>query len=162
MTDELPCTYRTPEPIGTIYCGCQGGTRPVYGCSYQNLGGYAILHSARAKRRFITLNAGETRHILSLKLPICAVCPYRPEAKQELKDLFLHSEPPPNLGRPARSESLQNALEAICSNCPRIDSKGRLVTCSGPESISCPQSLWPNLEVVKKTSKLHHGSGCCH
>lgn len=162
MSDELPCIHRTSESVGTIYCGCQGRTHPVYGCSYPELGGYAMLHASRIKRKVIVLTAGGTHPIESFKLPVCAVCPYRPGAKQELKELFLHTEPLSNPSPPVRSGSLQNALEAICSNCPRINTKGISVACSGPESASCPQSLWPNMEAVKKTAKYRRGGGCCH
>lgn len=162
MPDELSCPYRTESPVGTIYCACQGGNRKVYGCGHPTLGGYAMLHASRIRSRRIELFSGVKHPIPSLKLPVCATCPHRPEASQELKDLFLHTEPPPNPSPPVRSESLQNALVAICSNCPRVDAEGRHVTCSGPESVSCPQSLWPSLGPAKKSTRSRRSRSCCH
>jgi len=145
------CHHRSPEPIGTIYCGCAGVTKPVHWCDLPQISGYVTIHATPIKRKRVRLNDGSTDEIPSLKLPVCVLCHHRPDAPPELTDLLVRQEPPPNPSPPVRSESLQNALAAICSNCPRIDAKGLPVTCSGPESASCPQSLWPTGKRFKGT-----------
>jgi hypothetical protein len=36
------------------------------------------------------------------------------------------------------------------------------VECNGPESASCPQKLWPDLEAARKSgNSSKQGGGCC-
>jgi len=159
--DEPPCQYRSPEPLGTVYCGCSQVTRSVYWCDHQAISSYVTLHAGRIKKHRVKLTGGGEDTLTTLHPPVCVLCPHRPDALPALKDLLVQKEPPPNPSPPVRSESHQNALVAICSNCPRINTKGLPVTCNGQESAFCPQDLWPDLEAARKSANSGRRSQCC-
>jgi len=155
---ETPCQYRSAGPIGIIYCGCQGRHQDAYRCSHPEVNQIVTLHAYRIRRKYVRLLDGTTEHLKTMSVPACIVCQLRPV---EIESPVSHQEPPPNPSPPVRSESHQNALVAICANCPRIDTKGNPVTCSGPESASCPQQLWPDLEAAAKSGNSRRSGGCC-
>jgi hypothetical protein len=165
MSDDLTCSWRSIEPAGRINCGCSG-RKDAYVCSCPEVGGYVAIHATKIRTKEFKLYKvgadGSRRGDLgSLTIPICAVCPHRPGASEELRDLY---KPIPNpilepIPEPTRSTPFQIAIVAICGNCPRIDTKGLPVECLGPESESCPQKLWPTTE--KKSRHSRRRGGCC-
>ena len=159
---ELPCQYRSPAPLGTVYCGCAQVNRPVYWCAFPGIASYVVLHAGRIKKHRVKLTGGGEDTLSTLKPPVCILCPHRPDALPAVKKRLVLQEPTQNPSPPVRSESHQNALVAICGNCPRIDTQGLAVTCSGPESTSCPQRLWPDLDAAAKSGNVRQSGGCCH
>jgi hypothetical protein len=157
--DKLPCRYRSDATIGIVYCGCKGRHQDAYRCSHPEVNQIVTLNAYRIRRQDVRLLDGTTERLKAMSVPACIVCQHRP-IETELSPVS-HQEPQPNPSPPVRSESHQNALVAICSNCPRIDTKGNPVACSGPESITCPQMLWPDLEAAAKSGNSRRSGGCC-
>ena len=142
--DEIPCQYRSAAPLGTVYCGCVQVTRPVYWCDHPTISDYVTLHAGRVKKHRVKLTGGGDDALTTLTPPVCAVCPYRPDASPELKVIMRVAPDAPATG-PPRTEPMQAAITSICSNCPRLSE-----TC-GPVLLDCPQKLWPTGKRFKGT-----------
>lgn len=78
VTKELPCTYRSAEPIGVFHCGC-GGQPPAYRCTHPELNGYCSLHAVQVSRKRIEFSGGETLDLPKRRVPACACCKKRVE-----------------------------------------------------------------------------------
>lgn len=150
--DEPPCQYRSAEPLGTVYCGCVQVVRPVYWCDHSAISNYVTLHAGRVKKHRVKLTEGGEDALTTLTPPVCAVCPYRPDASPELKAM-MQVAPDTQATGPPRSEAMQATIVSICSNCPRFSE-----TC-GPTLSVCPQSLWPTGKRFKGVPGKK--GGCC-
>ena len=149
--DEPPCQYRSPDPIGTVYCGCVQVNRPVYWCDYPTISSYVTLHAGRIKKHRVRLTGGGEDTLPTLTPPVCAVCPYRPGAPPELKAIMRVAPDSPSTG-PPRSDPMQAAIVSICSNCSRFSES------CGPSLFACPQRLWPSGKRFKGTPGKKCGS----
>src|SRR3990172_7681186 len=93
--NDLPCIYRSPDPVATAYCGCSGRYKPVHRCTHPCVNGYVTIHATPIKRKRLRLASGGTDDLPSFSPPTCVLCPYRPDASEELKSL-VNKEPNPN------------------------------------------------------------------
>jgi len=147
---DLACIYRSKEPIGRLPCKCSTA-RDAYQCSHPSLKDKIVSLNAVKLRgnRIKPYRSGPAIELDSLEIPICITCEYKmPETPSV--DLSVIA---------GRSESLQKAISAICSNCPRLDTKGNPVVCNGEYSETCPKNLFP-LPSKKKSRPSRRGS-CC-
>jgi hypothetical protein len=150
------CPHRSPEPMGTVNCTCQG--QPVvFWCSHQDVNTYVMLTKNRLRTEHATLFDGEQVDLKTTVPRDCMTCELRPACQDPLPPIaqqllsfgsavfrFVRA------GLPKVQRDEYDQRIQACLACPRLSSEGRCAHCGCWvsekalwQTEECPENRWP-------------------